>query len=80
MKLTTATLLVIGGAFILGACNYTNPPTGAPQTTAAPITATPTPTPAKPETLNDLNGQLNATVDDGGQADLLQLQTESKGL
>ncbi len=82
MKIAATSLLIIGAALVFSACNNTAQLTGTTSTTAqtAPITATPTPAPTKPETLNDLKGQLNATVDDGGAADVLSLQTESQGL
>jgi len=76
MKLKT-TLLIVTGALLLGGCTYT-----AKTTTTTPTVYTPTatPTPTKSQTLNELNEQLNATVDDGGQADLNQLQKDASGL
>lgn len=80
MKLKTP-LFVLTTAIFLAGCNYAsiNKPATTSTTTPTAI-ATPTPTPTKPQTVNDLNGELNTTVDDGGQADLNQLQTDSKGL
>jgi len=82
MKIKTATLLAISSAFFLSACSYTQP---AATTTATPTAAAPTPivtaSPTSASTnVNDLNAQLNATVDDGGQADLNQLQKDATGL
>ncbi len=70
-------------AFFLAACNYTPP---AATSTVTPIpTASPTAivstTPTITSTgVNDLNAELNTTIDDGGQADLNQLQKDSAGL
>lgn len=76
-------IFAIASALFLSACNYTGP---AATTTATPPTTT-TPTAAvsvAPTTgstnVNDLNAELNATVDDGGQADLNQLQKDASGL
>ncbi len=76
MKLKN-TLLIVTGALLLGGCTYSGKITTTPPTTYAP-TATPQPT--KSQTLNELNADLNATVDDGGQADLNQLQKDASGL
>ena len=81
MKTKSAIFLAVSALF-LAACNYTGP---AATTTTPPTAATPTTTiPATPTTtstnVNDLNAELNATIDDGGQADLNQLQKDSAGL
>ena len=78
MKLKTAGLL-IASSLLLGACSYLKPAA----TTTAPQTITPTPAVSVSPTstnVNDLNAELNATVDDGGQADLNQLQKDATGL
>lgn len=80
MKFKITVLLVIASALLLGGCSYTansNPPTNNAYVTP---TAQPTPTPTKTQSLNEMNSQLNATIDDGGQADLNQLQKDSSGL
>lgn len=80
MKLKTTVFLAIASALLLGGCSYTtnnfNP--RANNAYATP-TAQPTPTPTKAQSLNEINSQLNATIDDGGQADLNQLQKDSSG-
>lgn len=80
MQIKTVTLLA-ASALLFGACSYTGPAATstnqtAPTTPASAITATPTTS----ANLNDLNAELNATVDDGGAADLNQLQKDSSGL
>lgn len=81
MKIVKTSLLVIAAALVLSACNATGQTTtSAPTTPTPPITANPTPAPTKPQTMNELKGELNATVDDGGAADLKALQTDSQGL
>lgn len=80
MQIKTATLLVASALF-LGACTYTGPAATstnqtAPTTPASAMTATPTTS----ANLNDFNAELNTTVDDGGQADLNQLQKDASGL
>ena len=81
MKTKSAIFLAVSALF-LAACNYTGP---AATTTTSPTAATPTTTiSATPTTtstnVNDLNTELNATIDDGGQSDLNQLQKDSSGL
>lgn len=83
MQIKTAALFTITSALFLSACKYTG---SAATTTTTPPTAT-TPSAAAsvaPTTgstnVNDLNAELNATVDDGGQADLNQLQKDAAGL
>ena len=72
-------LIVLGFAIFFGACNYTNQANTSSVIPITPsVTASPTPTPSK--SLNELNLELNSTVDDGGQADLNQLQKDSSGL
>ncbi|HLE49786.1 MAG TPA: hypothetical protein VI791_01420 [Patescibacteria group bacterium] len=81
MKTKSAIFLAVSALF-LAACNYTGP---AATTTTPPAAATPTTTVSVAPTtgstnVNDLNTELNATVDDGGQADLNQLQKDAAGL
>ncbi|MBI1871798.1 hypothetical protein HYS10_00055 [Candidatus Collierbacteria bacterium] len=79
MKTKPSLLLLAASAILLAGCNYANrPPVTTPVT--PPITATPTPAPTREQTLNDLNTELNATVDDGGAADLNQLKKDASGL
>lgn len=81
MKIKPSLLLLAIPAVFLAGCNYSPKPASMlPAIQQPPITATPTPTPTKEQTLNELNTQLNTTVDDGGAADLNQLKTESQGL
>ncbi|MFZ2202381.1 MAG: hypothetical protein WAV56_03210 [Microgenomates group bacterium] len=78
MKLKTAGLL-IASSLLLGACSYLKPAA----TTTAPQTITPTPAVSVSPTstnLKDLDTELNATIDDGGAADLKQLQKDAQGL
>lgn len=79
MKIKTATLLTITSALFLSACSYTGP---AATSTAPPVpTATVSVAPTTGSTnVNDLNAELNATVDDGGASDLNQLQKDASGL
>lgn len=77
MKTKTIALLIVASAILLGGCSYTKTTTS---TTPTVYTPTATPSPTKTESLNNLNSELNATVDDGGQADLNQLQKDSSGL
>lgn len=83
MKLKTTAFLAIASALLLGGCSYTtnnsNPPANNAYATPT-AQPTPTPTPTKAQSLNEINSQLNATIDDGGQADLNQLQKDSTGL
>lgn len=80
MNLKTTTLFVIGSSLLLGACKFTLP--------AATTTTTPTPTEISPtitatpspKNLNSLNQELDQTIDDGGQADLKNLQKDASGL
>ena len=78
MKTKSALFLMISALF-LAACSYTNP---ASTTTSPVVSPTPTVTisPTSASNVNDLNAELNATVDDGGQADLKELQKEASGL
>lgn len=79
MKLKTATLLTIVSALFLSACSYTGP--AATSTTTPVPTATISVAPTTGSTnVNDLNAELNATVDDGGASDLNQLQKDAAGL
>lgn len=78
MKIKTTALLVIVSALLFSACRYIsqqNTSTIAPITPSATITSTPTPS----RSLNELNLELDSTIDDGGQADLNQLQKDSAG-
>ena len=69
MNLKLTILILILSAFVLAGCNYSNQ-------SAPTYNATPTPE----QSLNNLNGELDATIDDGGSADLNQLQLDAKGL
>jgi len=73
--------LLFALALIFSGCTVINnqPASDTRPETEAPFTPTPTPAPTR-ETLDDLNAELNATVDDGGAADLKQLETDSRGL
>ncbi len=77
MKLKNTALIAFASALVLAGCRYTGPSTS---TTIYPTTPTVTPTVTPTPSLNDLNAELNATVDDGGAAELKQLQTEQQGL
>ncbi|OGD70979.1 hypothetical protein A3A84_00830 [Candidatus Collierbacteria bacterium RIFCSPLOWO2_01_FULL_50_23] len=79
MQIRTVTLLAVS-ALLLGACSYTGPAattTSSQTTPPAAITTAPT---SGSTNLNDLNAELNATIDDGGQTDLNQLQKDASGL
>lgn len=84
MNIKTTLLLTISSALLLSACNYPGP--------AATSTTVPTPTVTNPTAtvsitsttsstnVNDLDAELNTTIDDGGQADLKDLQKDASGL
>lgn len=77
MKIKTTLLLTLGSAILLAGCQYTGPSA----TTTAPTTApTAAVSPSKSANVNDLNADLDTTVDDGGQADLKALEKEAAGL
>lgn len=82
MQIKTATLLTIASALFLSACNYTGPAatTTTPPTAATPTTAVSVAPTTSSTDVNDLNAELNATVDDGGASDLNQLQKDASGL
>lgn len=74
-------IFIIVSALFLSACSYTGP--AATSTSTTPVTppsvVTASPTAATTD-VNKLSAQLDATVDDGGAADLNQLQKDSSGL
>jgi len=85
-KILLPTLLISG--LILAGCNLINNQESASITTTptenteeinGSQTLPPTTDPAA-ESLNDLDQQLQQTVDDGGQAEIEQLEQESTGL
>lgn len=77
MKTKPSLLLLAVSAFFLAGCSHALRPPVTPPETPPP---TPTPAPTREQTLNDLNLELNATADDGGAADIKQLQKDSSGL
>lgn len=80
MKFKITALLVTLSALLFGGCNLvTNPNPPANNVYATP-TAQPTPTPTKAQSLNEINSELNTTIDDGGASDLNQLQKDATGL
>lgn len=82
MKTTKVALFIIASSLFLSACSLLQP-AATTTTNTTPVTptqiVTATPTPASTD-VNDLNAELNATVDDGGKADLNQLQNDATGL
>lgn len=79
MQIKTATLLVASALF-LGTCTYIGPAATSTNQTAPTTPPVVTVIVTDPIDIKGLNAELNATVDDGGAADLNQLQKDASGL
>lgn len=81
MKSKLAFLALIVSPVLLAACQPATPPAAVPTVTPTTIpTTVPTVMPTQSLNLNDINTELQTSVDDGGKADIQTLQQESKGL